>query len=401
MRILLVTHETSRTGAPRVAAVVARGLVSRGHDVRVEARTRGPLLPEFESIAPTSVEFLLRVRRRLRNVRGLGFLGFLVDTVQALGAILRHRPDLVYVNSTAASIYLRPARWLRRRVLLHVHESGAVASDFFARARLKVLPAGVEVIACSPSVESELCALLPGIADRVHLVPSVPDDELVMRLGQHAADWDVTDGDLVVGCCGAIELRKGVDLWMQVALLVRSQIPDVPLRFLWIGDGDPPEGAREAGVQFIGPRENPYPYIQRFDVFTLPSRDDPFPLVVVEAMLLGRPVVAFEVGGVSEQLGVAGLLASPNNVAGFAGAVVRLLEDEQSRRRLGGLARDRAFVEFSTAAFMNRIEDLIASAAGARDGDQAVSGSDPRRKYLTERDATQTWTTQRSGSGSR
>lgn len=380
MRILLITHETSRTGAPRVAAVVARGLLQDGHDLHVEARSRGPLLPEFESIAPTNLEFLFRVRRRLRKIRGAGLLAFLLDSAQALGAILRWRPDLVYVNSTAAAVYVRPALWLRRRVILHVHESGEVASEFLAQARLSSLPQGVEVVACSPSVKSALTSMLPGIADRVHMIASVPDDAIVLELGGQIADWDVANDDLVVGGCGAVEQRKGVDLWMEAACRVRSHRPEV--RFVWIGDGDPPEGADAAGVEFIGPRANPYPYIRRFDVFTLPSRDDPFPLVVLEAMLLARPVVAFDVGGVSQQVGEAGIIAAAADVDAFARAIGFLLRDADERRRIGEAARQRAVDHFSTAAFLRSISELVDESPPIQAADGPRGDRDPSASQI-------------------
>ena len=47
MRVLLVTHEASRSGAPRVAVLVARALVEQGHSVRVLSRAPGPLLADF------------------------------------------------------------------------------------------------------------------------------------------------------------------------------------------------------------------------------------------------------------------------------------------------------------------------------------------------------------------
>ena len=85
---------------------------------------------------PTSLEVLTRVRRRLWRTRGLSRVAWLVDTLLALATIARRRPDLVYVNSSAAAVYLRPARLLRRRTLLHVHESGSLTAEFLARARV-------------------------------------------------------------------------------------------------------------------------------------------------------------------------------------------------------------------------------------------------------------------------
>ena len=135
MRVLLISHEASRTGAPRVAVLVARGLVEQGHSVQIVSRKRGPLLLEFATVAPTSVEFLNRVRRKLWSIRATRLIAYLVDTALATATLIRRRPDLVYVNSTAAAIYLRPARWLARRALLHVHESSALAASFLDTAR--------------------------------------------------------------------------------------------------------------------------------------------------------------------------------------------------------------------------------------------------------------------------
>ena len=59
---------------------------------------------------------------------------------------------------------------------------------------------------------------------------------------------------------------------------------------------------------FLGEIENPYPLFDRMDVFTVTSRADPFPLVVLEAMALGKPVVGFAEGGVPEQLDTTGIL---------------------------------------------------------------------------------------------
>ena len=114
MRVLLVTHEASRSGAPRVALLVARSLVEQGHSVEIVSRAPGPLVPEFAAAAATSIEFLHRVRRRLWRIRGIRHLAYVVDTLLAAVTLIRRRPDLVYVNSTAAAIYLRPARWLGR-----------------------------------------------------------------------------------------------------------------------------------------------------------------------------------------------------------------------------------------------------------------------------------------------
>lgn len=303
-------------------------------------------------------------------------MALVLDWAVVSAVIIRHRPDLVYVNSTAAAIYLRPARWLRRPVILHVHESASIVEQFVRGARASTEFRRVRILACSPSVREDLARLTGRALDDVPMILSVPDDSSVTRLAAEEPDVDYGTDELVVGCCGAVERRKGADLWDEIAERVRQQLPARTVRFVWIGEDDPtvrPVGPTDA--EFIGSRANPYPHIARFDVFALPSRDDPFPLVVIEAMLLGRPVVAFDVGGVSRQIADAGVLVPVGDVGGLADGIVRLLADDRARQTLGNRARDRALSTFSTRVFLDAIGAMVDSTAVPED---LAAGSSPR-----------------------
>ena len=131
-RVLLVSHDSSRTGAPRVAVLVARLLAADGHRVRVITREPGPLDEAFAQAAPVRAEPWWRLRRRFWSLSGSAgrLLASTIDQVLATFTIAVSRCDLVYVNSTAAAAYVRPARLLRRGLVLHVHESGAVTDRF-------------------------------------------------------------------------------------------------------------------------------------------------------------------------------------------------------------------------------------------------------------------------------
>jgi len=360
MRVLLVTHEASRSGAPRVALLVARSLVEQGHSVEIVSRAPGPLVPEFAAAAATSIEFLHRVRRKLWRTWGIRDLAYVVDTLLAAVTLIRRRPDLVYVNSTAAAIYLRPARWLGRRVVLHVHESGALAAGFLDAARAPRRLKGITLVACSPSVHTELLTLTDQEAQNIAMLPSVPDDSTVLRRSAESPDRRYSPNELVVGCCGTVEHRKGADLWVAIAREVRKTLPNHPVRFVWVGEISQPVWLDDtAGVEFVGPSANPYAHMRRFDIATLPSRDDPFPLVVLEAMLVGTPVVAFAVGGVARQIGDASVVVPPGDVAAFAREVVYLLTDEDARRRLGALAQARVVALYSTRVFAVAVANLV------------------------------------------
>ncbi|MDX6423918.1 MAG: hypothetical protein QOI67_1389, partial [Gaiellaceae bacterium] len=84
----------------------------------------------------------------------------------------------------------------------------------------------------------------------------------------------------------------------------------------------------------------------------LPSWTEGLPLVVLEAMALGRAVVATTVGGTPELVseGETGLLVPPQDVEALTAAVKRVLEDEDLRRRLGDAGKRRVAERFSSEA---------------------------------------------------
>ena len=89
------------------------------------------------------------------------------------------------------------------------------------------------------------------------------------------------------------------------------------------------------------------------DILVLTARRDPFPRVIMEAMCQGIPVVAARVDGIPEMVedGVTGILVEPENVAGFAAALERLLENPELRHQMGEAGRERARQIFSPEAY--------------------------------------------------
>lgn len=366
-RVLLVSHEASRTGAPRIATLVGRGLVGQGHRVRIVSQRPGPLVHDFAEVAPTRVQPLWRVLRRLwsRPGRLRTRVAGVLEVGTALAVVAAHRPDVVYVNSTSSAGYVRAASMLRKPSVLHVHESGDVLRGFLDRVGISGPPQDrVRLVACSPSVLDALVSLGARRED-VDLLLSIPDaTRAVSPVAAASALPAAAPAPVVVGCVGAVEHRKGVDLWLQVARLLTSCAPPGSLRFVWVGDGTPPaEAATITSVEFTGHADNPAAAVAEFDIMTLPSRDDPFPLVVMEAMLQTKPVVAFDVGGVAHQLGDTGVLVAREDVGAFASEVSRLLTDIDRRQVLGIRAALRAQDLFSWETFEASLGDVLARTA--------------------------------------
>ena len=135
-----------------------------------------------------------------------------------------------------------------------------------------------------------------------------------------------------------------------------------------VGDGEGREsvealaaklGADER-VLIEGWHDDARSYLPTFDVYCLPSRFEGFPLAVVEAMLAGLPIVAADVGSVSEAIrdGETGLLVPPEDPVALASAIRRLLEDRRLAARLGERARALATEQFTAEHMARAYEDL-------------------------------------------
>ena len=166
-------------------------------------------------------------------------------------------------------------------------------------------------------------------------------------------------GRPVVLFFGRVEHQKGVDLLIEAAKIVRGHGVDFTLRVIggrWLGPGVPQltpyeqelrELARPLGsdVVFDPPvsRALIAAEIQKSSVVCVPSRwEEPFGLVVLEALACGVPTIASNRGGIPEAAGDAAIYFDPSDIQALAGHLERLLRDPAERARLGALGRRRA-----------------------------------------------------------
>jgi glycosyltransferase involved in cell wall biosynthesis len=199
-----------------------------------------------------------------------------------------------------------------------------------------VLEAAAAVVTTSQWSRRRLLERYDLRADRVHVAtPGVERAELATG----------SPGGEALLCVGAVTPVKGHD----VLLGALASLNDLPWRCDCVGslEIDPAfaGGLRrlDGRVTFPGPRtgadlDRSY---AAADLLVLPSRTEAYGMVVTEAQARGLPVVATDVGGVTEALGGAGLLVAADDPAALAGALRAWLTDAALRQRLRDAARDR------------------------------------------------------------
>jgi glycosyltransferase involved in cell wall biosynthesis len=292
--------------------------------------------------------------------------------------------DLIYCNGTNADFAGAalakasgvPALWHVR----YTSVPGAVA----ALHRRLAASDGVKRIVC---VSQAAAKLFPHVDQKVKVIHNALDIEEFASTGATPVLRDELrfgPGTIVFGSQGRILPRKGYVEMVRAAAKALEQL-SVNERALcrFVVLGDTPEDIRpdhlaecralvtelglERSVFFLGFRPDVKPYVADFDVAVVPSvYPDPLPRAVIESMAMGKPVVAFDVGGVSEMLGdgAAGTLVPAGNVEALAAQFVRYFRDPALRRGAGVAARRRIEAHFDAREHGRRIQNEIALASG-------------------------------------
>lgn len=185
-----------------------------------------------------------------------------------------------------------------------------------------------------------------------------------------------------VGTIGVIAARKGTDTFVEAARRVLAETDEVAFRI--VGRPDDPldhEWAKRVLAELPGlgiehaERVSVDAELAKLDVFVLPSRIDPFPIVVLEAMASGLPVIGTRVDGIAEQIdSESGLLVDVEDAEGLASAILELHGDRALRQRLGEGARGRVEANFSLDRQVDELESCYLEAmASAGRGSSAAS----------------------------
>jgi glycosyltransferase involved in cell wall biosynthesis len=213
----------------------------------------------------------------------------------------------------------------------------------------------------------------PGVAlDRAAAARATPPAAMRARLGLPGAGP-------IVGTVSRLQRWKGVHVFLDAVALLRRARPDLHAVVVGGPHETEPEYERELheqaarlgmadAVTFAGFRANAVEWMQAMDVVVHAAAREPFGIVVVEAMALGKPVVAGAAGGPAEIVrdGVDGLLVPYGDAAGIARAVERFLTTPGFAAAAGAAAMARA-AEFSATAFATNVCEAVrrmASRAG-------------------------------------
>src|SRR4051812_18268258 len=343
-RVLLVLNNVEPGGAERQAMHLAAGLSRRGHQVTLLAL--GFVRSDVAALHDAGV-----------RVSSLGAVGPRAR-LAALPALTRlaRDADLVHCTNWDASLYGRLAALLARRpVIVTDHTSdrgitvsrrGAPRARWVAAHHRLLGRLTVATVYCAHAQEDLLAS--EGVPrDRlVHIPNGVPVASIrdAAANGPARADLGLPDEARVV--MHVANFRPEKNQAQTLATVAALRLRDADVRAVFVGGGPGEEAVRRQAAQmdadwavFLGPRQDVPALLGLADLLVLPSRAETMPMVMLEAMTVGVPVVAYDVGDVRQVLQEGGICVERLDASAFTEACRRGLGDPAVREQLARRGR--------------------------------------------------------------
>ncbi len=369
--VWVAVHDLSRTGVPIVLSRLLRALEAHQRSrVHVIAMRGGPTLAEMRGLCASVTVIEPGANRSWGDAMSVGLravgqerAGAAVRTA-VWRARLRSvpRPDVLVVHG-AGAWPVADAVAARVPTVLHLHEleigldrcirRGDQAAAFASAQTVLAVSRPVADLAVRRGARARDVEILPGVVERA-AAPVEPVDPT-----RHGGRW-------VMGA-GTPGWRKGTDRLASVAGELRRRGFDVEVG--WVG-GAPsgPESVAvdaDGGVVWFEERPDPWTVLDRAEVILVPSREDPLPLVALEAGARARPVVAMPTGGLPSLLGEGrGVVAPTHDVAAFVSSVLDVLDAPDEAARMGRALADHVWTHHDASTVAPRWWEVIEAAAG-------------------------------------
>tara|TARA_B110001452_G_scaffold168676_1_gene140982 strand:+ start:178 stop:1278 length:1101 start_codon:yes stop_codon:yes gene_type:complete len=325
--ILLISHEASRTGAPMLLLNLTKWLVVEKPNVSVSVLLikGGELELEFKKVTKT---YILNVNKKFDN--------FIFDTIDKLHQrrrIFYFKWDLVFSNTIVNGDILENFKHKKTKIVSYIHElkqsidnyntKGKVEgtlklSNYFFCGSKMVRNTLIHDFQVSPSTTSVVNSF---IDFKNHNYSKNPSKNTTLR-----KKLKINSTTTVVGMIGTSDYRKGFDIFMETAIKMKNQ----DFHFVWVGAHEKlslKKEIKDLKLSLIPSCENYLEYYHLFDVFYLSSREDPYPMVLVEASAFGMPIICFNNAGgaqefIDEKVGFVIPFLSPSDAETYLQKVV-------------------------------------------------------------------------------
>lgn len=286
----------------------------------------------------------------------------------------KHKIRIIHAHQCTPWFYSALSRILYTPSILLMQEHGRFFPEFKSNKRILVnkliiAPLTYRFVAVSEDIKSRL-SLYEGINhSKIEVVYNGVMAKPLMPKALIRRELGFRDDDFLVGSVGRLDRIKNIPLLLKSIGKAIKTAPN--LRGVIIGDGQQYDEINkmiadmELGeiVKLVGFRNNAASLINGFDLFILPSFSEGISLALLEAMAMGIPVIATDVGGNPEVVinGQTGWMVPSNNEHVLANTILEALANPERRQQFGLAAKERFYQGFAFERMLGKYQELYAT----------------------------------------
>jgi glycosyltransferase involved in cell wall biosynthesis len=385
-RILRVIARLNVGGPALHVSYLTKGLANRGYDTTLVA---GKLARGEDSMSYVADALGLDVRPLAAMHREVSPVYDPIAVTRLVGEIRRVRPHILHTHTAKAGAVGRAAALLagdaRPPVIVHTYHGHVLTGYFdplrtqFFRETERALARHTDrLVAVGPEVRDDLVELGVAPPEKFSVIRLGIDLEsrvlTVDRRAEFRHLFGIPEDRFVVGWIGRMTAIKRVPDILAAFKVLRDRGIDATLCL--VGDGPDRDAIEQLAsdlgivrdVLLVGYQRDVAPYYAFFDALLLPSANEGTPVVAIEALAAGRPVVATRVGGVPDVVddNESGFLVEVGDIEALADRLEQLARDPALRARLGATGRERVVPRYRVERLVDDIDELYRELLTAR-----------------------------------
>lgn len=342
-KILFVSHEASRTGAPLLLLRTLDWIKNNTNiEFEILLKRGGELVEDFQKMGQTILLAGMPQEELLRH----------------LERYKQENIKLIYSNTVTNGHVQAFLGQLKVPQICHVRELENIIFSCGEENFNLVNNFSTTIIADSEAVKKNLVQKRKVSAEKVKVIPEfieLPNfdnfnEDLKKKI---KAELNIPENSFIVGGSGMMQWRKGVDTFIFLSKLINKKLGNI-VHFVWLGGisnkleyqnylYDIEKAGLKDVFHFLNQRSNPLDYIYAYDVFVMSSREEPFGVVNLEAAVFEKPVLCFEDSGGAPEFveNDAGFIIPYLDIEEMAQKTVYLLLNPELRNKMGKIGSNK------------------------------------------------------------
>lgn len=377
----IITH-LELGGAQKTTLALMERLDPDKFELHLITSPSGYLVKEIKKIKGINVKLIFNLRREINLVED--FITFL----KLFRYIRNNRFDIVHTHSPKAGFLGRwSAKLARVPVIIHtVHgfpfyknQNPLLKKIYIYFEKLTAKITDKIIVVCENDLTKGILAKISSF-EKFILIREGIENRKIKQIDTLYNKLNISYSFPLIGMVACLKPQKAPLDFVKVAFLVKKRFPQA--KFILVGGGPLYKRVKETiarlnledSFYLTGWREDAYEIISLFDIFVLTSIWEGLPLVILEAMSLGKPIVATDVDGIKEVIeeGINGFLVKPGDCHALAKRIILLSENENLRKKIARNNLNKNLPKFNLDMMTEQTENLYLNLMEAKNVNQNI-----------------------------